>query len=139
MATYVDPNRSQFEQFKALPRDQPIMMLNLIQLNETAVYPDGTTTTGAAAYAAYGRESHPIFSALGGEIIWRGVPQNVLIGPEDELWDIGFIARYPDAASFLAMVTNPDYQKAVVHRQVAVKDSRLLRMGEAREGRGFAE
>jgi uncharacterized protein (DUF1330 family) len=139
MATHVDPKRSQFEQFKALPRDQPIMMLNLVQLNDTAVYPDGTTTTGAAAYAAYGRESHPIFSGLGGEIIWRGIPQNMLIGPEEEHWDIAFIARYPDAASFLAMVTNPDYQKAVVHRQVAVKDSRLLRMSEAGEGQCFAE
>jgi uncharacterized protein (DUF1330 family) len=139
MAKHVDPNREQFEEFKSLPRDKPIMMLNLIRLNDRADYPDGTNATGAEAYASYGRESGPIFSRLGGEIIWRGVPENMLIGPDDEQWDIAFIARYPDAGQFLAMVTDPDYQQAVKHRQAAVADSRLIRMGETRQGQSFAD
>jgi len=139
MAQHVDPNRAQFEEFKSLPRDRPIMMLNLIRLKDRADYPDGTTTTGAEAYASYGRESGPIFARLGGEIIWRGVPENMLIGPEDEQWDIAFIARYPDTGRFLAMVTDPDYQQAVRHRQAAVADSRLIRMGETKQGQAFAD
>lgn len=138
MANNVDPTRSQFEQFKQLPRDTPIMMLNLIRLREQAAYADSRVATSAQAYASYGKESGPIFARLGGEIIWRGAPETVLIGPADERWDIAFIARYPNAGAFMAMVTDPDYQLAVVHRQAAVDDSRLIRMGEAKEGEGFA-
>ena len=126
----VDPQREQFEQFKSLPRDEPVMMLNLIRLNQTAVYPDGSKISGAEAYENYGRESGAIFRGVGGEIIWRGQPKCVLIGPIDEEWDIAFIARYPTAGDFLAMVTNPDYQAVVYHRQAAVADSRLIRMAE---------
>lgn len=138
MSKNVDPTREQFDQFKALPRDTPIMMLNLIRLNPTATYPDGEAVTGAEAYARYGRHSGPIFQCLGGSIVWRGRPECVLIGPADEHWDIAFIARYPDAGAFMAMVTDEDYRKAVVHRQLAVADSRLIRMADASAGEGFS-
>lgn len=39
---YLDPEREQFEQFKSLPRDTPIHMLNLIKLRESSTYEDGT-------------------------------------------------------------------------------------------------
>lgn len=126
--TFIDPTRESFEAFKALDRDQPIQMLNLIRLNDTATYPDGETISGADAYARYGKYSGPIFQRVGGQILWRGAPQTILIGPADEAWDIAFIAAYPSAGAFLAMVTDPVYQsEAVPHRQVAVADSRLLR------------
>ena len=140
---YLDPEREQFEQFKALPRDTPIHMLNLIKLKQTAsyedgtVYQDGTVTTGAEAYAAYGRESGPIFQRVGGKILWRGKPESMLIGPLDEHWDIAFIAYYPNSGAFLDMVTDPDYQRAVKHRQAAVDTSRLLRHGELPPGDVF--
>jgi len=138
MSKNVDPTREQFEQFKALPRDTPIMMLNIIRLNASAIYPNGEVVTGAKAYARYGRESGPIFQRLGGSIIWRGRPECVVIGPADEHWDIAFIARYPNSGAFMAMVTDEDYRKAVVHRQVAVEDSRLIRMADASPGEGFS-
>ncbi len=130
MAGNIDPTREQFDFFKNLPRDTPVLMLNLIRLLDKARYADGREASGAEAYASYGRESHPIFSKVGGEIIWRGNPEAVLIGPADEHWDIAFIARYPSAGQFMAMVTDPDYQAVVYHRQAAVADSRLIRMGE---------
>ena len=55
----------------------------------------------------------------------------------DEVWDEVFVARYPDAHGFLAMVTNPDYQKAVVHRQAAVATSRLIRTHPSDTGATF--
>ena len=131
---YLDPEREQFEQFKSLPRDTPIHMLNLIKLKESSTYEDGTVTTGAEAYAAYGKESGPIFQRVGGKIIWRGVPESMLIGPADEKWDIAFIAYYPNAGAFMEMVTDPHYQQAVKHRQAAVDTSRLLRHGELPPG-----
>lgn len=138
MPDYVDPERDQFEAFKALPRDKPVMMLNLLRFRREAVYEDGRNVTGEAAYAAYGRESAPVFRRVGGEIVWRGLPELMLIGPQDKQWDLAFVARYPTAGAFLEMVTDPEYRIAVKHRQAAVRDSRLIRMAEAGEGEGFS-
>jgi uncharacterized protein (DUF1330 family) len=138
MSNYIDPERGQFEAFKALPRDEPIMMLNLLRFRDKAAYDDGREATGAEAYEAYGRESAPVFDRVGGKIIWRGTPQVMLIGPEDKHWDLVFVARYPTAGAFLEMVTDPDYREAVKHRQAAVLDSRLIRVTEAEKGQGFA-
>ena len=137
MSQNIDPTPEQFKAFKDLPRDTPIMMLNLIELNESATYKDGRVATGTEAYRNYSKESGPIFSGVGGEIIWRGKPESIVIGPSDEHWDIAFIARYSNAGAFLEMVTNPDYQAIVFHRQAAVKDSRLVRLGEADDQPNF--
>ncbi|MCH9696198.1 MAG: DUF1330 domain-containing protein [Gammaproteobacteria bacterium] len=138
MPFYVDPERQQFEAFKRLPRDVSVMMLNFLRFRDEAIYADGHQATGAEAYAAYGKESAPVFTRVGGEIIWRGKPEVMLIGPQDKHWDLVFVARYPTAAAFLEMVTDPDYQLAVRHRQAAVLDSRLIRTSETGEGGGFA-
>ena len=138
MSNHVDPERAQFDAFKELPRDEPVMMLNLLRFRENASYEDGREATGAEAYAAYGKESAPIFRRVGGEIIWRGKPEVVVIGPKDEQWDEIFVARYPTASAFLKMVTDPDYRIAVKHRQAALADSRLIRTGVSEKGDGFS-
>jgi uncharacterized protein (DUF1330 family) len=142
--SYVDPTRAAFDLFKALPRDTPINMLNLIRYRDIAAYPDGHDHagkgwTGARAYEEYGATSAPIFERLGGQIVWRGRFETVLTGPADEQWDVAFIAAYPNAGAFLAMVTDPDYKLAVVNRQAAVATSRLVRFAPlAIEGVKFA-
>lgn len=131
MTDHVDPTREQFNAFKDLPRDTPIHMLNLIRYREVADYGDGgTDISGAEAYRRYGETSGPIFSRVGGSIIWRGRPEIVLTGPSDEAWDAAFIARYPNAGAFFEMVTDADYREAVKHRTAAVATSRLIRMAE---------
>jgi len=138
--SHIDPERDQFEAFKDLPRDTPINMLNLVRFKDRADY-EGTApkgvVTGADAYKAYSRESGPIFARVGGSILWRGAPELMLIGPKDEAWDVAFVARYPNAGAFMEMVTDPDYRKAVKHRQAAVLDSRLLRCAELGDAKGF--
>jgi len=140
----IDPTRAQFDAFKALPRDAPIQMLNLIRLRPLADYPPdhpdhGKGLTGLDAYRAYGRTSGPIFERLGGRQIWVGRPETVVTGPPDERWDLAFIAEYPSAAAFLAMVTDPDYREHVKHRTAAVEDSRLIRLEPLTPGRSFGE
>ncbi|MBM1556115.1 DUF1330 domain-containing protein [Sulfitobacter mediterraneus] len=134
MTGYIDPDRDQFDAFKGLDRETPIEMVNLVALNDLANYPgdhelarDGLS--GAQAYGNYGKHSAPVLAKVGGSILWRGKFETTLIGPSDEVWDLMFIARYPNAHAFLAMISDPDYQKAVVHRQAAVKTSRLIRAG----------
>jgi len=104
MTGSIDPLREQFDAFKALPRDQPIQMLNLVRLNALAAYPDGHPDhgkglTGLDAYRAYGRTTAHIFKRVGGRQIWVGKPEGVVTGPSDEHWDLAFIAEYPNAAA----------------------------------------
>lgn len=138
MSNYIDPERDQFDAFKELPRDKPVMMLNFLRFREKAAYEDGREATGAEAYAMYGREIDRLFRAVGGEIIWRGKPEVMVIGPKDKHWDMIFIARYPTASAFLEMVTDPRYRVAVKHRQAAVRDSRLICTTESNGGGGFS-
>lgn len=139
MSGYIDPSRDRFGEFRRLPDDGPVHMLNLVRLRESAVYADGRVATGAQAYAAYGLESGPIFRRVGGRIAWSGDFRLMLIGPAEERWDRCFIAEYPSAAAFVEMIKDPDYQKAVIHRQAAVLDSRLVRMSLREPGAGFGE
>ena len=139
---YLDPTRESFDAFKALPRDVPINMLNLLRFHETAQYPAdhanaGKGWSGARAYQEYGTTSGPIFERVGGTIIWRGQMECMVIGPDDKQWDSSFIARYPNSGAFMEMVTDPEYQKAVVNRQAAVLTSRLIRFGEVDGPSGF--
>jgi uncharacterized protein (DUF1330 family) len=113
-------------------------MLNLVRFRAQAAYPDGRAATGAQAYAAYGRESQPIFARVGGRVIWRGGFEITLIGPAEERWDACFIAEYPTVSAYVEMLRDPDYREAVKHRQAAVEDSRLIRMNPATTGDGFA-
>ncbi len=137
MENFIDPDRERFGMFKDLPREGKIHMLNLVKLNDVAVYENGTKTTGKEAYAAYGRDSGSIFKDLGGKIVWSGSFQLMFIGPQEEDWDICFIAEYPSAEAFISMIRNPDYQKAVKHRQAAVKTSRLVRTTPKEVSEGF--
>ena len=140
----IDPSREQFDAFKGLPRDEPIQMLNLIRLNAQANYPQGHPNhgkgmSGRDAYREYGRASAEVFRSLGGRQLWAGRPDCVVTGPTDEKWDLAFIAEYPNAGAFFAMVTNEGYREHVKHRQAAVADSRLIRMKPLTPGEGFGE
>lgn len=136
---YVDPTREDFARFREMQREGPVHMLNLLRFREVAAYDDGTVATGAEAYRAYARESGPIFARLGGRQVWLGTPELTLIGPAEERWDLAFIAEYPSVDAFVAMLRDPDYRRAVRHRQAAVADSRLVRMRPGIPGATFGQ
>ncbi len=137
MSPYVDPTKEAFAAFRSDDRPGPVHMLNLVRLRERAIYADGQRASGAEAYAAYGRESGPVFTRLGGIILWRGRFEQTVIGPADERWDLCFIAQYPSVEAFVEMVRDPIYREAVKHRQAAVEDSRLIRIQPGKTGGGF--
>ena len=144
MSGHIDPDRQAWALFKDLPRDEQVHMLNLVRLNAVAAYPEGHPDhgkglSGLEAYRAYGRTTAHIFQRLGGRQVWVGKPQVTLTGPQDEAWDIAFIAAYPNADAFISMVRDPEYQTLVAHRTAAVADSRLIRMTPTEPGEGFGE
>ena len=139
---YIDPSRANFDAFKALPRDEPIHMLNLLLYRDKAEYPAGHEHhdkgwSGRRAYEEYGKTSGPIFRRVGGTIVWRGAFQTMVTGPEARAWHDSFVAQYPNAASFLEMIKDPDYQLAVTNRTAALLDSRLVRFKPGEGGEGF--
>ena len=137
MMEFINPEREAFKAFALAESITPIHMLNLIKLNETVTYEDGTMVSGQEAYTAYGRRSGPIFHGVGGRIVWSGKFDLMLIGPSEEVWDIAFIAEYPNSDAFIQMVKDEEYQKAVKHRNEAVKTSRLIRMSPNEKSHTF--
>jgi uncharacterized protein (DUF1330 family) len=136
---HIDPTKEVFAQFRAHDREGPIHMLNLVRLRGEAAYGDGRKASGAEAYAAYGRDSGPVFRRVGGRVVWQGRFELMLIGPQEERWDICFIAEYPSVAAFVEMIRDPVYREAVKHRQAAVEDSRLIRHAVLPVGQNFGE
>jgi uncharacterized protein (DUF1330 family) len=137
MIGHIDPTKEVFAQFRANDRPGPLHMLNLVRLRARAAYPDDREATGAEAYAAYARESEPVFRRLGGRIVWSAKFELTLIGPGEERWDRMFIAEYPNVAAFVEMIRDSVYREAVKHRQAAVEDSRLIRTAPGEAGAGF--
>ena len=142
MTTFIDPSRENFEAFKALPRDRPIHMLNLLLYRDEAAYPEGHEHagkgwSGRCAYEEYGRTSGPIFTRVGGSIVWRGTFETMVTGPSDRRWHDGFVASYPNSGAFFEMIKDPAYQQAVVNRTAALLDSRLVRFEPGEGGATF--
>jgi uncharacterized protein (DUF1330 family) len=134
---YIDPTREQFGAFRAIEREGPVAMLNLVRFRDRAVYPDGHDATGAEAYQAYAAASAPVFARVGGVQRWIGRFELTLIGPAHERWDAVFIAEYPSSAAFVTMLRDPVYREAVLHRQAAVETSRLIRLAPSLAGNAF--
>ena len=142
MTTFIDPSRENFEAFKALPRDEPIQMLNLLLYRDLAEYPEGHEHadkgwSGRRAYEEYGKTSGPIFTRVGGSIVWRAMFQTMVTGPSDRQWHDGFVAQYPNSSAFFEMIKDADYQQAVVNRTAALIDSRLIRFKPGEGGNTF--
>ncbi|MET0283735.1 MAG: DUF1330 domain-containing protein [Polyangiales bacterium] len=126
--SFNDPTEEQLAAFAVLRTAGPVHMLNMVRFRERAAYPDGRDATGAEAYRLYMREAAPAFQRVGARQGWHGAFVQTLIGPADERWDVVFVAEYPSADAFLAMLEDPSYRAALPHRRAAVLDSRLIRL-----------
>lgn len=142
--SFVDPTREQFKGMFSLPLQQPIAMLNLLRFREVAQYgadaaeANQDPVSGRIAYGRYSQETEVLYRAAGGRQLWVGAGQHVLVGPNEERWDLVFLAYYPSAQAFVDMVKSPAYQHATRHRTAGVEEARLIRCAELPAGAGFA-
>ncbi|WP_417517969.1 DUF1330 domain-containing protein [Marinobacter sp.] len=109
------------------PKDQPVVMLNLLRFRDRADYADESgNRSGREAYQLYMREAAACVSAVGAEVIWSGRSVGTLIAPPEESWDQVLLVRYPSIEAFMAMIESAEYKGVVKHRTAALSDSRLV-------------
>jgi uncharacterized protein (DUF1330 family) len=119
----VKPNDEQMAGFLEGDIDSPIEMVNLLKFKDKAEYEDGRITelSGEEAYAIYGMEVQEHLKKVGGESIFFGTVERLMLGEVEELWDWVAIAKYPSRKAMLEMMSDPDYQESEKHRSAGLK------------------
>ena len=119
------------ERIKALLENDkggPIRMLNLLKFKEFADYGDGIDAklSGAEAYKRYAVEVTKMINKVGGEIVFDGQANALVIGDGELEWDSVGIVEYPSVAAFLGMTSSEEYQKIHVHREAGLEHQLLV-------------
>lgn len=120
-------NMAALEAF-ASTNDQPIVMVNLMQVRANAEYGDAARNdcSGYDAFARYTKGSSEVRQQAGAELIWSGRAIQMPIGPSEKTWDLVAMVRYPSAEAYLKMTATKAYDAARAHRRAALHDSRLI-------------
>ena len=119
----VIPNEEQINGFLENPEIGPISMVNLLKYKDKAIYEDGrdTNLTGEEAYKLYAIEVINFVEKYGGEFIFAGKVNRLMLGEVDDLWDAVAIAKYPNRKALFEMTMDPGYQKIHVHRDAGLE------------------
>ena len=119
----VTPNEEQVNGFLENPEIGPISMVNLLKYKEKAIYEDGrdTNLSGEEAYGLYAAEVVNLVKKYGGEFLFAGKVNRLMLGEVDEMWDSIAIAKYPNRKAMFEMTIDPEYQKIHVHRDAGLE------------------
>ena len=119
----VTPNEEQINGFLEDPEVGPISMVNLLKYKEKANYDDGRNTnlSGEEAYGLYAAEVINLVEKYGGEFLFAGKVNRLMLGEVDEMWDSIAIAKYPNRKAMFEMTMDPEYQKIHVHRDAGLE------------------
>ena len=118
----VIPNEEQMAGFLEGDTETPIKMVNLLKFKDKADYKDGrqTSLTGKEAYQIYADEVQGHLEKVGGQSIFFGEVERLMLGEVEELWDWVAIAEYPSRKAMLEMVMDSEYQKSEEHRSAGL-------------------
>ena len=119
----VTPNEEQINGFLKNPEIGPISMVNLLKYKEKAIYDDGrdTNLSGEEAYGLYAAEVINLVEKYGGEFLFAGKVNRLMLGEVEEIWDSIAIAKYPNRKAMFEMTMDPEYQKIHVHRDAGLE------------------
>ena len=112
----------------ATKNDNPIVMVNLMNVREVAQYEDRTvpSCSGYEAFTRYTKDSSEVREQSGAKLLWSGKAHQMPIGPSEKIWHMVALMWYPNAQAYLTMKATKAYQAARVHRRAALYDSRLI-------------
>ncbi|MHC1481326.1 DUF1330 domain-containing protein [Frateuria aurantia] len=137
---YLQPTRQAGGALVARGLQGPVVMLNLLRFRAWADYSDypelapEQPVSGAEAFDRYIRHTLPLLRESGGELLWLGAGGQLLIGPDDERWDLAMLVRQASVNSFLAFAEHAVYLAGMGHRVAAIEDARLLPLTEVQTG-----
>ncbi|HFA49164.1 MAG TPA: DUF1330 domain-containing protein [Bacteroidetes bacterium] len=117
----ISPTPDQLKALMALPKDQPVVMLNILKFNGEE---------GKAAYQRYLQNAMPFVKKSEGKLIWKGKALHTVIGDPDDQPDVFLLVEYPSIAHFLAMVADPGYQEVAKDRTLGLKYGGLIASGK---------
>lgn len=122
------PRPEQFEELVAKKPEGSLYMLNLLKFRDRAVYADGRETdlTGEQAYGLYGVAVRAIIEGFGGNLIFGGRANVLLIGDGELEWDQVALVRYPSFQHFVDMTQSEAYQEIHVHREAGLEHQILV-------------
>jgi uncharacterized protein (DUF1330 family) len=106
----VNPTPEQFEAFKALPDNGPVLMLNLLKFKA-----DG----GQAEYMKYSAGVQPLLAKHGAKIVFMARSEFCLIGNAN--WDAVAIVQYPSKRAFMDMTFSEAYLAIHHHREAGLE------------------
>ena len=119
----VTPDEDQINGFLENPEIGPISMVNLLKYKEKAIYDDGrdTNLSGEEAYGLYAAKVINLVEKYGGEFLFAGKVNRLMLGEVEEMWDSIAIAKYPNRKAMFEMTMDPEYQKIHVHRDAGLE------------------
>ena len=119
----VIPSEEQLNGFLENPDLGPISMVNLLKYKDKADYTDGrdVNLSGKEAYMLYANKVINLITKYGGEFIFAGKVNRLMLGEVDEMWDEIAIAKYPSRKAMFEMTMDPEYQKIHIHRDAGLK------------------
>ncbi len=120
---YISPTENQIGTFIQSEYQGPIVMLNLLKFKAQADYGD---MTGEEMYAQYAKKTASLIAKVGAKVMFMGKIHQILIGPEDKVWDKILIVEYPSRQALLQMLQMDLYKENAKDRTAALEDSRLI-------------
>ena len=119
----IKPTSDQMVQILKYPKNTPLVMVNIIKFKDKT---GNGNETGKEAYAKYFNNVQPFAAKAGLRLIWKGKVASTLIGDSTDEPHVIFLAEYPSVDHFLAMITNPEYQKVAQSRTIALEFGGLI-------------
>jgi uncharacterized protein (DUF1330 family) len=126
----INPDEQQLRALLGSDAGGPLQFVNLLSYWAEARYPEGHELAGAGlsgadAYGRYGAVALEQVVRRGGQLTLYNDVVQVLIGQTGP-WDQIAVMQYPEVATFVDMIRDPDYQAGLVHRDAALAATAIL-------------
>lgn len=119
----IEPTKEQIKSLIKLPKDKPVVMLNLLKYKKNS---DQGNESGKTAYLRYVENVKLLISNAGGKLIFSGKAVLNLIGENSTEWDQVIMVEYPSPGNFIRMSSSPEYAKIHHDRVSGLEKTKLI-------------
>lgn len=124
LTNQIHPTAKQLQELiNNYPKDQPVVMINILRYKAETGNGD---ETGEMAYARYGQNVLPFMKKVNARLLWRGTVKNTVIGSPEEEPHVVLLVEYPSIQNFIKMTTDPAYLKVAEDRTLGLEYGGLL-------------